>query len=257
MIVQDKLPYLPWMDPRSARLPGIQPLEPGDWLRVDEAFAPQMAERDRLIATTPAAVHALLPRARPAAAELYAAVLEKLAQTPGYAVGPTQVRRPDGVEVALDPDAPLLTLGRLVQEDLCLMEAEGDEHVLTGAILCFPASWTLTQKIGRPLTAIHRPVASYDDGMARRVQRLFDAIRPEQPMWRMNFLIYDDAELHQPRVEGQPRPRPVRRDLVRVERQCLVRLPQTQAVLFSIHTWVVRMEDVPPDAAEALRARYP
>ncbi len=61
-------------------------------------------------------------------------------------VGPDRVRRPDGVEVRLDSRFPLVTLGRLVQEDLCLMEKQGEESVLTGAILCFPASWTLGQK---------------------------------------------------------------------------------------------------------------
>ncbi len=258
MILQDKLPIIPWMDPRMARLPGIQPLEPGDWLRVDEAFAAQMAERDRLIAAVPQDVCAETSQGRGAARELYGLVLDKLRGTAGYAVGQTEVKRPDGVVVPLDPEAPMLTLGRLVQEDLCLMEADGSgEHVLTAAVLCFPASWTLSQKIGRPLTTIHVPVKAYDQTMARRVQRLFDAIRVEQPMWRMNYLIYDDATLHQPRREGTPRPRPVTRDLVRVERQCLVRLPQTQAVLFSIHTFVVPIAKLPPDAAAALLALYP
>ncbi|MCF1709664.1 DUF3445 domain-containing protein [Tabrizicola sp. J26] len=258
MILQDKLPFIPWMDARTARLPGIQPLEPGDWLRVDEAFAAQMAERDRLIANVPQDVWAETPQGHAAARELYAMVLDKLRTTPGYDIRLTEVLRPDGVVVPLDPDSPMRTLGRLVQEDLCLMEANGSgEHVLTAAVLCFPASWTLAQKIGRPLTAIHVPVKAYDQAMARRVQRLFDAIRVEQPMWRMNFLIYDDAELHQPRREGFPRPRPVRRDLVRVERQCLVRLPRTQAVLFSIHTWVVPIRKLPPDAAAALLELYP
>ena len=258
MILQDKLPFIPWMDPRSARLPGIQPLESGDWLRVDEAFAAQMAERDRLIATIPQDVCAQTPQGAAATRELYGMVLDKLRGTPGYDVRAAEVVRPDGVIVPLDPEAPMATLGRLVQEDLCLMQADGSgEHVLTAAALCFPASWTLAQKIGRPLTTIHIPVKVYDETMARRVQRLFDAIRVEQPMWRMNYLIYDDAELHQPRREGSPRPRPVRRDLVRTERQCLVRLPQTQAVLFAIHTWVVPIAKLPPDAAAALLALYP
>ncbi len=74
--------------------------------------------------------------------------------------------RPDGVAVPLD-GPPLMVAGRLVEPDLVILErAEGtDEHVLIGAILCFPSSWTLTQKLGRPLMAIHAPVASYDPAM--------------------------------------------------------------------------------------------
>lgn len=150
-ILQSYLPFAPWMDPRTSRLPGILPLEGDGWTCVDDAFAGQMAERDRLIDAQPDRVHGMQERAMPAAKELYVAVLQALSGRVGYHVTDSFVRRPDGVIVPLDPDQPLLTLGRLVQEDLCLLEQDGAEHVLTGAILCFPASWTLAQKLGRPL----------------------------------------------------------------------------------------------------------
>ena len=241
-ILQSCLPFLPWMDPRTARLPGVLPLQDDDWLVVDDAFAGQMAERDRLIATRPDAVHAMLPAARDAADEVLSITLQKLERSPGYHLTRATVTRPDGVTVPLDRDRPLLTLGRLVQEDLCLMEPGPDGHVLTGAILCFPASWTLAEKIGRPLMGIHAGVPPYSDDVGRRVQRMFDAIRPDQPLWRMNYLTYDDHILHQPRREGDRRPRPVGHFLIRCERQCFVRLPETRAVVFSIHTDVVRAE---------------
>ncbi len=256
-ILQTTLPFAPWMDPRTNRLPGVLPLEGDDWLRVDEAFGAQMAERDRLIREVPGLVHALLPQGVPAAQDLYRRVLARLATETGYVVGADAVQRPDGVSIPLDPSQPLLTLGRLVQEDLCLLEAAGNEHVLTGAILCFPASWTLAQKIGRPLSDIHIPVPSYDAGISRRVQRMFDAIRPEQPLWRANALLYDDPTLFQPRREGVPRPRPVEKTYLRSERQCLLRLPETRAVVFTIHTCVLRRSDLPPDAEAGILALHP
>lgn len=252
-ILQDRLPHLPWIDPRTRRLPGILPVEGRDWLRLDEAYGPQMALRDRLIAAQAPVVHALLPEARPAADELYAATLDWLRAAPGFSLTPTTATRPDGVTVPLHPDQPLLTLGRLVQEDLCLMERRGEEYVLTGGILCFPASWSLTQKLGRPLTGIHDPVPVYDADIAKRVARLFDAIRPEQPLWRMNYLTYDDFVLHQPRVEGEKRPQPADHVFIRCERQCLLRLPVTNAVVFTIHTYVVDAGNVTPEELAALR----
>ena len=246
-ILQSRLPFFPWMDPRTARLPGILPAEAGDWLRVDDAFAGQMAERDRLIADRPEIVHGMLDSARPAAEELYACVLERLARTEGYELRATEVRRPDGVVVPLDPTQPLVTLGRLVQEDLCLMEKHGDEHVLTAAALCFPASWWLPEKLGRPLLSIHIPVREYDGDLAKRVQRLFDAIRPEQPLWRANALVYRDPTLHQPRREGDPRTDRRGGSYVRSERQCLLRLPESRAVVFSIHTYVVDIASLSPE----------
>jgi dimethylamine monooxygenase subunit A len=252
-ILQDRLPHLPWIDPRTRRLPGILPVEGQDWLRQDEAYGPQMALRDKLVEHRTDAVHALLPEGRAAAEELYGIVLEWLRAAPGFTFEGSHVRRPDGVAVPLDPDRPLLTLGRLVQEDLCLMEAAGPEYRLTGGILCFPASWTLAQKLGRPLTSIHDPVPIYDADIARRVARLFEAIRPDQPLWRMNYLTYDDFVLHQPRREGERRPRPTDHVFIRCERQCLLRLPVTKAVVFTIHTYVVDAGAVSPEDLAALR----
>jgi hypothetical protein len=97
-ILQEHLPYYPWMDPRLHRLPGILPVEaPEDWLRVDEAYGGQMARRDALIAEKRAAVHALLPEGEAAAGELYAQGLAILAGRPGYEIGKTEARRPDGM----------------------------------------------------------------------------------------------------------------------------------------------------------------
>ena len=96
-VLQDRLPHVPWMDPATARLPGMRPCGAEDWLRMDEAYAGQMAERDWLIATRQPLVNALLPEGRAAAAELLDMVLELLARREGFAVRAASVTRPDGV----------------------------------------------------------------------------------------------------------------------------------------------------------------
>lgn len=243
-IVQSDLPTAPWRDPGLGRLPGLVPLGAGDWLQQDEAFDGQMALRDRLVQERRDEVIAETPEAGAAVAELYDAVLAALAERPGYRWADGACTRPDGVRVALDEGDRLGTLARLVQDDLCLLQkAEGAaEHVLTAAILCFPASWTLVEKIGRPLVRIHEPVDHYDPEMARRVQRLFDHLRVGAPLWRQNALVYADPALHQPRREGAPRNRAARGQFLRSERQTLLRLPETGAVVFSIHTYVLPLE---------------
>ena len=244
-ILQARLAEAPWDSPATARLPGTGPVAPGDWLRVDDAYAAQMALRDRLLAERREDVHALAPEAAPAARELLQVVLADLALRTGFRVSSGRVTRPDRVTVDLDDDAPLVTLGRLVQPDYCILQRRGTEpeHVMTGAVLCFPANWSLAQKFGRPLTAIHDPVPSYTGDLARRVQRLFDAVRPGVPLWRINLLTYADPDLHQP-----PRPGTGRSDpggaaqYLRSERQCISRLPDSDAVIFAIHTTVVRRD---------------
>lgn len=247
-ILHTALAVDPRTEPRLSRLPGVVPLDPAGWLRVDEAYAAQMAERERLLAERPADVLACLPEGRAAADELLELVLAELAARDDFEVAPGHVRRPDGVTVAVDAGAPLATVGRLVQGDFCLLAKQGAEdgaeHVLVAAVLCFPARWTLAEKIGRPLLRIHRPVASYDPAIGARVQRLFDGVQAGRPMWRANLLSYHDPALFQPRREADP---PLRHDgpagFVRSEFQTIRRLPRSGAVAFGIHTVVVRRED--------------
>ncbi|MEO1001470.1 MAG: heme-dependent oxidative N-demethylase subunit alpha family protein, partial [Pseudomonadota bacterium] len=86
-------------------------------------------------------------------------------------------------------------------------------------------------------------------GLAGRVQRLFDGLRPGRPLWRANWLLYTDPALHAPRSEGEGGHAGTPR-YIRSERQTLVKFPETGAVVFSIKTDVVPL-DALPDAARA------
>lgn len=252
-ILQKTIPY-DVTDQR--RLPGIQPLAPENWLIRDDAFAGQMARRDQLLSERRSDVRAMDESARPAALELLDLVLERAYPGAGTATG-DRVRRPDGVEVEIARDDPMGTLGRLVQEDFCILQKpEGvAEHVLTAAVLCFPASWTLSEKFMQPLLRIHVPVPEYDANIAARVQRLFDGVQPGRPLWRFNALWYDDPELFQPRREADKRPhrRAEAVGYLRSERQSLLRLPQSRAVVFAIHTFVLARDDAPGGAERIAR----
>ncbi|EDM72009.1 hypothetical protein RAZWK3B_17863 [Roseobacter sp. AzwK-3b] len=245
-IFQTRLPY-DAMAPRP--LPGIQPLDSATWLQVDDAFAAQMAERARLLRERRDDVLAVRPEGRAAVDELLQYVLDWLAKHgEGYSISAKDVTRPDGARIPLDRYDPMGTLGHLVQEDLCLMEKRGDEHVLTAAVLCFPASWRLADKIGRALTAIHVPVPEYDEGLARRVQRLFDGVQVDRPLWRFNALRYARPDLFQPRSRIAPKDlaeADARYPYLRSERQCVLRLPETRACVFSIHTYMLQVGEEP------------
>ncbi|MDE0589914.1 DUF3445 domain-containing protein [Halocynthiibacter sp. C4] len=238
------------------RLPGMAPLDMADWLDVNDAYAGQMRLREALLASRRSEVVAQETCAQGAADELLALVLKQLRLRDGFEVAATQVRCPDGRVVEIDHSAPLVTLGHLVQEDFCILQEQGGAYLLTGAVLCFPASWTLAEKLGRPLLGIHDPVDSYTPDLAKRVQRLFDAIRPERGMWRANALFYDTPELFHPRAEADPRvPLSKEPPFLRSERQSLLRLPDSGAVVFSIHTYMINRKSLRPDDARALAER--
>ena len=177
-----RAPMTPFM---QERLPGMTPLNPGEWLDRDEAFDAQMAYRDRLVVD--AADLVLKGEGCAGSGELLSFVLSLLAtHDEGYVIGETEVTRPDGVTVPLDSTRPFATLARLVQEDLLILSKGEDalEHVLIGGALLFPSRWSFEEKMNRPLIGIHDRVPAYDDGLARRVQRLFDALQSDRPLVR-------------------------------------------------------------------------
>lgn len=244
LILQQKLPE-GQTEVASARLPSMRPVV-GPWLTCDDAYNAQMGLRRRLLQNCEADVYAQTPGGLLAACGFVAAALDSLPD--GFVRMGDHVWCPDGYKVVIDWLAPLRSIGAVLQQDVCIMERSGDEHVLSGAVLCFPASWTLAQKIGKPLIAIHSPVAEYDSAIAMRVQRLFDGVQEGRPMWRANLLHYNKGELHQPKQEndlrcaGQPDA-----PYLRSERQTVLRLPQPDAVAFIIHTTVVAADDLRAD----------
>jgi dimethylamine monooxygenase subunit A len=150
--------------------------------------------------------------------------------------------------------------GRIVSEDLCLLERRGGAWVLTAATVCFPSRWDLRSKLGRTLSGIHEPVPGYDEKLAAPVEAYFDRLRPERSMWRLNWTLVDQPDLHLPDASSRGvsyAPADPGRDLwFRVERQTLRRVNDRPAVTFTIRTYVTRLDrlcDAHPEVVEHLR----
>lgn len=228
-ILQRSIPYPGW---NGRPLPGVQPLDPADWLIRDEACTAQLALKAKLVETYGAEVVDRCPGSEAAEAELAQMVCDDVAA------------RYDGFKPPKYPG--LAELAGIVQEDFAILQKDGDAHVMTAGLIGFPASWRLSEKIGKPLDQIHDPVVAYDGQMAARVQRLFDGVQVGRPLWRYNTLWYHDPALYQPRSALAPRDEDDgTAGYLRSERQCILRLPQTGAVVFSIHTFVLARADVP------------
>ena len=208
-----------------------------------------MALRDELIKTKRDKVLAISDQANEAAVELSKMALEFSIKSLGYQKSNDEVIRPDEVSIKIDLSDPMRFLGRLVQNDFCILQKVGDEHVLTAASLCFPASWSLEEKFLKPLIDIHTPVKEYDEEIAKRVQRLFDGLQVSRPVWRFNALYYEEPDLFQPRSVNQPRkkPAPNQVNYFRSERQTLIKLPETRAIVFGIHTFVIKIQNLEKD----------
>ena len=257
----------------SARLPGTRVVQAEPTARamacrlfpLDDHYVKQMALRRRLINEKPIAVHALSQTAQPAAAELLNWMVDKQLRHLGFTdltkttqTKTTKLRCPDGTVQQVDWNNPLLTLGRLIPYDFCLLHRSHSEteHRLTGAILCFPASWSLKEKFMYPLFKIHAPVINYGHKVASTVQRMFDRLPVGKILWRMNAMWYDDPSLFYPRSHALPqRIHSSSSAFLRSERQLLIRLPVSQYTAFIVQTFVIEKQHLSPSQTKALDER--
>ena len=101
-------------------------------------------------------------------------------------------------DLAALPCDPLELAGRLVQEDLCIIQQGDDGPIFTAAALCFPSRWRLHEKLGKPLAAVHGPVPFYGDRLAAPVDRFMAKVKPGHIASRLNWSVLDDPAMFQP-----------------------------------------------------------
>lgn len=237
---------------------GLKPLDPQDWIEVDDLLGDYLAEKDRLYAEIPEKVFMAESGTEAGQREVLEILVDFLP-----ARYPESYRR-DGSEMTISggadgPDRivqldagepPLKTASRLVQEDLVLMRKGADGWRLAAASLCFPSSWSLAEKFGRPLHEIHRPVPEFGPGTrsAELIERMFDKLQG-QAVWRLNWSLAAEPSLYLPLSQDARTERagavlsrfgadPTASAFIRVERQTLRKMPLSGDILFTIRIYV-------------------
>ena len=131
---------------------------------------------------------------------------------------------------------------RAVWEDLCGMQADADgAYRLTAGALGFPTDWSLAEKLGLPMLAIHAPIHGYAEQLAAGVDHFLAQLTPGPIFARANwFVVANDHPRYMPQDDPAQRFAHVTPEnagdtlFIRCERQTLRRLPQSQAILFTI-----------------------
>ena len=249
--------------PEPGPPPLYLPFEAGPWrmamgllsrplsalIAIDSGYAYETALRRRLLAEHRGEVFAALPEsfaARRAVLDLLSRHLPEHHPAWFARTGLSLINLLTGEtwDLANSTADPLEIAGRLVQEDLCLIEPSPSGPRLTAAVLCFPSRWNLTAKLGRPLAEIHGPVPFYADRLAAPVDRFMAELKPGRLVERFNWSIHDNPALFQPSGHGLTAPDPGitaenagEKLWLRVERQTLSRLPETGSILFTIKTY--------------------
>ena len=260
-------PYAPFKAGDFRWSMGLESLDLQDWIEVDERGQVELAEKERLLSERHGAVFDALPEAQAGSAEVLGLLIEHLpARFPDIyrREGDVMVHLAGGARWRLGDETlhPLDLAGRLVQEDLCLMSEDGESgrYRLVAASLCFPTGWTLADKMGRSVGAIHAPIPHYDRQLGSTMDRYFARIKVERPVWRLNWNLMSSPALFQPRGHilrdsraGITADNAGDRLWLRVERQTLRRLPRSHDIVFTIRIYVRPLRDVRNRAGEVTR----
>jgi hypothetical protein len=245
---------------------GLRPLDPAEWLELDEHYDEYLAEKAALLRSRHDEVVAVVDASRwpvvdAACEDTLALVVAHLDQHhAGLVAHDAGTLRNTRTGEDLAGIHPIDAAGRLVQEDLVVLLDSPGGPVLAAASLCFPSRWHLHEKLGRTMAAIHEPVPGYASSIAAPTDAALARLSPERPVWRLNWSLHDDPALFQPEGHGRADagPQVTAEDAgatvwFRVERQTLRRLPTPGAVLFTIrtHQWpLAELAGVPGACAQ-------
>lgn len=243
--------YRPYADGVKPFSIGLSLLDPAHWSEPDEHLAAELAIRERLLSEARERVVAAEDGTAQAQAEVRDGLVAHLLGDHPHLYRRCGGERSDEIEIPsaarhirLGDDLPLVAAARLVQDDLCLMRRGPSGWRLAAAVLTAPSSWSLAEYFGRPLGEIHAKVPGFAETMAAKVERIFDHLPTDKPVWRLNWSIYDDDALFQPergtkgwRWSG-PDGCSSEQMFVRVERQTLRRMPISGDILFTIRVHV-------------------
>ena len=230
---------------------GLQQLDLKDWIEIDDNLLAYLAEKERLFALYGDRI--LVEESGTGDAQKEVLELLSTHLVEHY----PEIYSIDGGNVKIAGWNKPISLGEtaiphlhraasLVQEDLVLMRKDETRgwH-LAAASLSFPSSWTLLEKFGRSMDDIHAPVPDFGAGTrnAGLITRMFDNLRPDRSVQRMNWSLQPDGNLYHPLASHQKGARYTDEDIaaqsyVRVERQTLRKLPVSGDILFTIRIYL-------------------
>jgi hypothetical protein len=162
------------------------------------------------------------------------------------------------------PQEPLEWMGRQMQGDFCLLDQREGDLYLDAGLVTFPADWSLTFDLGMTFEEWHGPVPlAHPAGVFTRAKKFLMNLEIDQPWQRLNWTFTIG-----PRLDTSPETYHLwGRDKagvtaenageqvhLRVEVQVLARLPRSHGVLFSIRTYLIRLDELAtnPDWARRL-----
>jgi len=274
------LPYFPFTEPFSQKM-GTTPLpHPDCFIEVDQHYQAEIELKNKLLSGDHDYCFAALPGTEQAQWEVLDHVLTSLSQTNPKTFSRTgsggrvqwhnallgqivdiEIGNSDALP---ETHGPLDWVGRQVQEDLLILDPSG---ILVAGQLCFPSGWSLQEKLGKNFMDIHAPLPQTLAPMLKAADMLMTRLPVGKPLQRNNWglRVSDQLDLssrHSAAYQALLRQKAAtltpqnsgNEIYIRIEHQTLTRLPISNHILFTIHTYqeLVSAEATAPERAHQL-----
>ncbi len=240
---------------------GLRPIPRSDWLLIGPTYAERMAYKKAQRQNPALTQFAELGDCKDAQQECLDMIGTYLVSRypQGFCLQGKTMHCPDRRSQNLGEASPLDVAGQLVEEDLCLMLADSaGAWRLRAASLASPSHWRLTDKLGLELLDIHNPVPTLRDRIGARMRHFFDHLQPNTLFARGNWFVNASPEWRRDPGDAA-QPIHGRCDLVeetlylRLERQTLLRAPNSGGILFTILVLIEPLSRLAQDPELAMR----
>lgn len=166
----------------------------------------------------------------------------------------------------------LVILANNIEEDFLILlkdpsredEKDGSEYFFKAGLFGFAAGFNPKDRFNMPLSFVHHPVPGYESKLKLSMNRFFNRIEPGQFVTRSNFSVQTHNKLyvddqnkghHLREGEKQVAIDPATLDFdkqvhYRSERQALTKLPKSNAVVFTIRTYLLPMSVIKKEDKE-------
>ncbi|KAI4234792.1 MAG: hypothetical protein LQ349_003579 [Xanthoria aureola] len=270
------IPYRPFLSQHHLSI-GISKCTKEDWIQIDRQYLDRVTERKKNLETYPDTCHAINSNfGANAITELFEKIVDHLparfptmfALDAGKCVFQNRVT---GVQYNLEecrnePRQMLRLLAENVEEDFYLMCPDNEGvFVMQGFVSCFTNSFFAPGKLGLSMKDIHGPVPDLENKIGKGINHSMKSMRggsmvqrmgaklTKSPMqWSLQFCgpdlfrtggnnFYPDPGQD---VDDLSEPQDLDACYLRVERQSLVRLPDTKAIVFCVRHYITPLEEI-------------
>jgi hypothetical protein len=236
---------------------GTRPMDPTQWLDIGPDHGPFLREKRARLNANSLPFYRTAPGSLPAQSELRDRVVADLLLHHADVFTTVDGRLVDRVDgTSHQPDGPgaepLAQISQFLEEDFILLQQVDGQDQITAASNAYSSSGRIVSSVGRSIPWAHKFVPTLNDQLGSRIDRVLGNIKVDAPVERFNWLLTPIASRlfpEDPHAANMAAVGNINTSLaddpsqagenlwIRVERQTLVRLPESGALAFSIYTY--------------------